>query len=250
MMNKNFLWIAALCLVSACKTSGDLRAEKMKDPSEVRTISQPQSAATSPTPVSQVQPTQLQSEDLARQIEILKGQIQERDYLYGQEKAQLDARIQGLEAERARLIEEIQILKGTAPVAGQGGDLLWETAQKDLKKKRYSEAASTLKDFMENFPKDPRAEEAFILKGQSEYAAGQFKTSLVTFGTYLDKYPKGKRRAMAWLGQGANLIRMKQKKDSKLFFEQCVSLHPKTKEARLARKLLRTPNYVPPEIFL
>jgi hypothetical protein len=55
---------------------------------------------------------------------------------------------------------------------------------------------------------------------------------------------------MAWLGQGAALIRMKQKKDSKLFLEQCVALHPKSKEARLARRLLKTPNYVPPEIFL
>jgi len=253
-MNKTFFLFLTLISVTACKTSGDLRAEKIKDPSEVRTVGVPaptQQRERERVPPPQAQMSQMQTDDLARQIEILKGQLQEKDYLHQQEKAGLDARLQTLESERSRLMEEILILKGTAPAAStQGGDLLWETAMKDLRSKKFAEAASTLKDFMDNFPKDQRLEQAHILKGQSEYASNQFKSALVTFGSYLDKYPKGDGRAMAWLGQGASLIRMKQKKDSKLFLEQCVSLHPKSKEARLARRLLKTPNNVPPEIFL
>lgn len=250
-MNKNFLPLTIFILLTACKTSGDLRAEKMKDPSEVRTVGQPQQIRTVEKQQAPTQVAQLQNDDMARQVEILKGQLQEKDYLFQQEKVQLLTRVQALEVERARLIEEILILKGTAPAtAGQGGDVLWETAMKDLKNKKYGDAASTLKDFMENFPSDARVEQAHTLKGQSEYAANQFKAALVTFGSYLDKYPKGNGRAMAWLGQGASLIRMKQKKDSKLFLEQCISLHPKSKEAKLARRLLKTPNNVPPELFL
>lgn len=250
-MNKTFILVSTFLLLTACKTSGDLRAEKIKDPSEVRTVGVPPPTQQRERVPPQVQMTQMQTEELARQVEILKGQLQEKDYLHQQEKAQLDARLQTLEAERTRLMEEVLILKGAAPASSaQSGDLLWEAAMKDLNGKKYAQAASTLKDFMENFPKDPRAEKAHILKGQSEYAANQFKASLVTFGSYLDKYPKGESRAMAWLGQGSALIRMKQKKDSKLFLEQCVSLHPKSKEARLARRLLKTPNNVPPEIFL
>jgi TolA-binding protein len=54
---------------------------------------------------------------------------------------------------------------------------------------------------------------------------------------------------MAWLGQGAALIRMKQKKDAKLFLEQCVSLYPKSREARIAKKLLKDPRLVPATLF-
>lgn len=256
MMNKvlkaKSLFLTAF-LVAGCKTSGDLRAEKMsKDPGEIRTIGEPvQQTKARETHAPQAQSSQVGDEDMARQIEVLKGQLQEKDYLHQQEKTQWENRIQALEAERSRLLEEVQILQGTAPAtASKGGDLLWEAAQRDIKNRKYAEAAVSLKDFINNFPNDPRVEDAQILKGQSEYASDQFKATMVTFGAYLDKYPKGKGRAMAWLGQGAALIRMKQKKDSKLFLEQCVSLHPKSKEARLARRLLKTPNYVPPEIFL
>lgn len=250
-MNVKLVFLTTL-LVAGCKTSGDVRAEKMnKDPGEIRTLGQPVQQKARETQAPQVQQNQLLNEDMARQIEILKGQLQEKDYLHQQEKAQLEARLQVLETEKTKLIEEIQILQGNAPAtSAKGGDLLWETALKDIRNKKYTEASVTLKDFIANFPNDPRVEEAHILKGQAEYASEQFKATMVTFGSYLDKYPKGKGRAMAWLGQGAALIRMKQKKDSVLFLEQCVSLHPKTKEARLARRLLKTPNYVPPEIFL
>ena len=264
MMNKKlnpFVTLAALFALSACKTSGDIRAEKMgQDSGDIRTITAPtqrpvqQKANNQQQPQQQAQQVSQQqslNEDLAREIEVLKGQVQEKEYLRQQEKAQYEARIQALEQEKMRLIEETQILKGNAPAAAaQGGELLWETAQKDIKNKRYGDAVSSLKDFLENFPNDPRAEEALVLKGQSEYAAEQFKASLVSFGNYLDKYSKGKGRPMAWLGQGTSLIRLKQKKDAQLFLEQCVSLHPKSKEAKLAKRLLKTPQNVPPTIFL
>lgn len=257
MMNKgrNFpsLLLLPLLLLSACKTSGDLRLEKMgQDPGHIKTISRStQVEAKQQNPLKKESQLQGMDEDLARQLEMAKGQIQETQYLREQEKLQFESRIQSLEQDKFRLSEEIQILKGTAPaMASQGGDLLWEAAQKDLSSEKYSSALSNLKDFLENFPKDPRAEEALVLKGQSEYAAELFKESLVSFGQYLDKYSKGKGRPMAWLGQGTALLRMKQKKDAKLFLEQCVSLHPKSKEAKLAKRLLKTPQYVPPTLFL
>jgi len=251
-----FVSLISVLVLVACKTSGDIRAEKMnQDPGEIKTITAPnqQSQQAPARAQTQNQQSQVQNvnEDLARQIEVLKGEVQEKEYLANQQKTQYEARIQALEQDKARLNEEMQILKGNAPPAAmEAGDLLWQSAQKNLMNRKYSEAVSNLKDFLESFPKDARAEEALILKGKSEYAAEQFKASLVTFGNYLDKYPKGKGRPAAWLGQGAALIRLKQKKDAKLFLEQCVSLHPKTKEAKLAKRLLKTPNFVPPTIFL
>lgn len=255
MKNKLFILTGALFLLVACKTSGDIRAEKMKDPSGIRTVSPetPVPAKSKPkeTGAAVQQQDLLEREELARQIEILKGQMSEKDYLHLQEKNQLMLKLQALETEKIRLLEEVAILKGTAtPTSVQGADLLWEAAQKDLKAKKYAQAATSLKDFSENFPNDARLEEAHILRGQAEYAAEKFQESLVSFGSYLDKYSKGKGRAVAWLGQGAALIRMKQKKDAKLFLEQCVTLHPKSKEAKLAKRLLKNPNVVPPEIFL
>ncbi len=242
-------------LLFSCKTSGDLRAEKeggaVADRGEIRTVprrsQEPTAAPTQARPA--VAPTM--NEELAREIEILKGRLQEKDYLYQQEKAQLEARIQSQEQEKMRMMEEIQILKGNAPVlAAQSGDLLWETIRSDLNERKYAQAVTTLKEFLENFPSDSRVEEALILKGQCEYANEDFKSAMVSFSNYLDKYPKGESRAMAWLGQGVSLIRMKQKKDAVLFLEQCVSLYPKSKEAKLARRMLKTPQYVPPTIFL
>ncbi len=257
----NFAIIFKLAFItiflSGCKTSGDLRLEKMsKDPSEIKTVtnprlSTPQVQQTQPDSTNAIQ-TQapVLNEDLARQVEVLKGQIVEQQYHREQDKLQYEARLLNLEKEKALLLEEISVLKG-APTAQniKGGDLLWDTAMKDIKDKNYSDAVNTLKEFLENFPKDERKDEALVLKGQCEYASSQFKEALVTFGSYLDKYPKGKGQAMAWLGQGAALVRMKQKKDAKLFFEQCVSLFPKSKEAKLAKRLLKNPNMVPPVIF-
>ena len=181
---------------------------------------------------------------------MLRGKLQEVEYLHQTEKTQLETKIAQLEAEKKGLQEEIAVLKGGGSTEStKGGDLLWETAQKDLQSKNYVKAVGALRDFIENFPKDSRAEEALILKAQSEYSADQFKESLVSFGLYLDKYPKGKQGSMAWLGQGVALIRMKQKKDAKLFLEQCVSLYPKSHEARLAKRLLKDPRLVPATLF-
>lgn len=252
-MSKFFHIVAIVLLLNACKTSGDLRLEKMnQDPAEVKTVSNPR-LNPSPSPqapgASPVVPVNV-NEDLARQVEVLKGQLQEQQYLKEQEKQSYESRLASLEKEKALLLEEISVLKGTATAEqSKGGDLLWETAQKDLKQKNYPAAVNSLKEFLENFPQDARKDEALISKAQAEYASGQFKSALVTFGAYLDKFPKGKGQAMAWLGQGASLVRLKQKKDAKLFFEQCVELFPKSKEAKIAKKLLKNPNAVPPTLF-
>jgi TolA-binding protein len=243
---KNSFWFFLL-LLSSCKTSGDIRAEKgsSSDPVGVKTVSNPALLGGATSVSSSVH------EDMLREMEMIKGQLQEQSFLHEQEKKQLQSRIDVLESERQRLIEEIQILKGRAPeLAAQGADLMWQRALKDMQAKNYRAAATSFKDFAESFPQDPKLESAFILRGQNEYAAEMFKEALVSFGRYLDKYPKGNHRAMAWLGQGVSLIRLKQIQDSKLFLEQCVSLFPKTKEANLAAKLLKTPKYVPPTIFL
>jgi TolA-binding protein len=244
MMNKKNKFLFFLfCFFLSCKTSGDLAAEKEnQDPGQIRTL---------PTPVAAVEVAPVvTNEDTARELEVLKGKLQEMEYLHQNEKTQLEAKVTHLEAEKKALQEEVSVLKGGgSSEATKGGDLLWETAQKDLGVKNYTKAISALKDFIENFPKDHRAEEALIVKAQAEYASDQFKEALVSFGLYLDKYPQGKQGSMAWLGQGACLIRMKQKKDAKLFLEQCVSLYPKSREARLAKKLLKDPRLVPATLF-
>jgi TolA-binding protein len=244
MMNRNKFLFLIFCFCVSCKTSGDLAAEKEnQDPAQIRTL---------PTPVAgtEVAPVVITNEDTARELEVLKGKLQETEYLHQNEKTQLEAKVAQLETEKKALQEEIAVLKGGGSAeATKGGDLLWETAQKDLAAKNYAKAVSALKDFIENFPKDHRAEEALILKAQAEYSSDQFKEALVSFGLYLDKYPQGKEGSMAWLGQGAALIRMKQKKDAKLFLEQCVSLYPKSREARVAKKLLKDPRLVPATLF-
>jgi TolA-binding protein len=244
MMNKNNKFLFFLfCFFVSCKTSGDLAAEReSQDPGNIRTL---------PTPISGVEVAPVvTNEDTARELEVLKGKLQEVEYLHQNEKTQFEAKIAQLETEKKALQEEVAVLKGGgSEEATKGGDLLWETAQKDLVEKNYLKAVSALRDFIENFPKDPRAEEALILKAQAEYSSDLFKEALVSFGLYLDKYPQGKQGSMAWLGQGAALIRMKQKKDAKLFLEQCVSLYPKSREARIAKKLLKDPRLVPATLF-
>jgi TolA-binding protein len=241
MKNNKFFLLCFLCV--ACKTSGDIAAERdHRDPGEIKTLPAPSAGADAPPVIT--------NEDLAREMEVLKGKLQEAEYLLQNEKTQFEAKLAQLETDKKALQEEISVLKGTASTeATKGGDLLWETAQKDIQTKNYAKAVTTFKDFIENFPKDPRAEEALIIKAQAEYSSDQFKESLVSFGLYLDKYPQGKQGSMAWLGQGAALIRMKQKKDAKLFLEQCVSLYPKSREARIAKKLLKDPRLVPATLF-
>jgi len=256
------LWSLLIILgfvLFACKTSGDLRAEKTSsDPGDIKTVtsqfgnsqSQNTKPRNSPPPMQPTGSSRMANEELLRQVEVLKGEVQEQTYLKDQLKNQYDSKIASLESDKARYLEEIQILKGAAPQAGaKGGDLIWDTAQKDITSKNYEKASTSLKEFLENFPQDQRVESALLLKGQTEYAAGDFKTSLVSFGQYLDKYPKGKERAMAWLGQAVALIRMKQKKDAKLFLDQCVTLFPKSREAKLARRLQKNPNVVPSTLF-
>lgn len=242
-MTNNKVLFLFFCFCVACKTSGDLAAERdNRDPGEIRTL---------PAPVAGAEATSVvTNEDMAREMEVLKGKLQEAEYHQQTEKTQFEAKIAQLETDKKLLLEEVAVLKGTASSeATKGGDLLWETAQKDIQTKNYAKAVTTLKDFIENFPKDPRSEEGLILKAQSEYSSDQFKESLVSFGLYLDKYPQGKQVSMAWLGQGVALIRMKQKKDAKLFLEQCVSLYPKSREARIAKKLLKDPRLVPATLF-
>lgn len=246
----------SLALVSACVTSTDIAGgegdDDYVDPTNVTTVNP--NAGTHPV-TGQAMPAQgAENENLQRDYDVLKGKLEESEW-----------KARNLEAENKRLAEELAKAKAPPPapspvpspipVTGDlpnktGAPLLWDLAQKDLKRGRFKEALVPLEEILKSYPKDAHAPFAMLAVPMVQYRLENFKEAALGFNQVIDRYPKRQETAIAWFGQGAAFFRLNQRDDSKLFYGETSKRYPKSEAAIQAKKYLaRKKGGAPKDLF-
>jgi TolA-binding protein len=247
------LGFSILLGLSACKTSGDLKGPAYDDPTQVQTIDAPEDGDP-----SENAPLPRNVENLRRQLEITRGELENLKYASSQELQQLRLQNTQLQDDNRKLSEEIiryrsgqQQAAAPAPAAGPGGaDLLWKSGLAGLNQGKIQEALNSFQSLLSSYPKDKHAFGATLLSGMAQYRLGDHKSAALSFNQAIDRAPaRGVGPAVAWFGQGAAFNKLGQADDAKLFFEETVRRYPQSQAAVLARPILARKAKAPDDLF-
>jgi TolA-binding protein len=253
-MNKthlqSFLALASVIfMVSACKTSGDLRSRRQGGNYR------------DPVVTEEAGPKGPSHDELERELAITRGKLAESEELHRRDRLAFEERIKTLETQNNELLGQIAQVQGQAAAAGapkveagsanaSGFALLWNQALKDVSQKNYEASESLFAEMLKGGPKGDRAFYAFIGLAFSQYSSGRFKEAAITFNDVLDKFPKHKRLSLAWFGQGAAFEQIGQAKDSRLFYSEAARSSPQSREGKLAGQILAKKAKAPRDLFL
>ena len=210
-------------------------------------------------------------DDLQREIQELRGQVEVQAHALSRIKQSqrnyyldLDKRLQqvgvaateaasrlpgasippAVESDAASVREKpLQGLKKTAPSGIESSldreQVAYQKAFDLLKKKRYAEAITSLKAFLERYSGGQYAENAQYWLGETYYIMRQFKPSLNVFQRLLREYPTSSKINDALLKIGYAQDELGHKAEAERTLGNLIKQSPDSTQAHLARKRLQ-----------
>ena len=188
---------------------------------------------------------------LERRVDELAGSAEEIEYnasstserqreLY----ADLDARIQGLEAvlQAGRSVSVLDggpLSPGQLPVPGGSDRDNYQAAFELLKEQRYEPAAMAFQQFLVTYPDSELADNAQYWLAESYYVTQQFEDALSSFKTVIDKYPRSRKVPDALLKMGYCNYELERWDDARGALSRVQGEYPETTAARLAGQRLK-----------
>lgn len=180
--------------------------------------------------------TQLQQQisDNQRDIDLLRGQIQESKHLLSQ-----------LVERQKHIYQEINNLSGKELTAKTGTDgssddytEYNEATALVLKKKEYHQAISAFQSFVKRYPDSIYQPNANYWLGQLNYHQGKKNDALYYFAFVAKTYPKSHKAPEALLKVGMIMQEKGQKDKARAVYEQVRKLYPSDEAAKQAQKRL------------
>lgn len=191
--------------------------------------------------------TGLAVNELRREVQALRGFIDETKYFFQQESEKnqklsrdFDFRITGLE-ERISLhqkqLEEFLAQgtkKGAAPEEAD-----YRKALSEINLGNYGSALKLFEAFMKKYPKSSLADNAQYWRAEALYASRDFPAALLEFQKVVKKFPESEKAPGAILKQGFCLYEQKSYEDARLFLGQLIQNYPTSDEAAEAKERLK-----------
>lgn len=206
-----------------------------------------------------MQQLQQQMSDNQRDIDALRGQIQQNTYQLNQ-----------VVERQKQLYQQIDTLSSASSSSGQqaaGSDAAADTgaaatagaaastgsapaqtgdANSDynaavaliLEKKQYDQAISALQAWVKRYPDSTYQPNANYWLGQLNYNKGKKDDAAYYYATVVKNYPKSPKAAEALLKVGVIMQEKKDTAKAKAVFQQVIKLYPDTESAKQAQKRL------------
>ncbi len=158
--------------------------------------------------------------------------------------ADLDARIQGLEAsiearESTDVLDGGTFREGELPVPDGSDRDNYQIALELLRNERYEESAASFNEFLEAFPDSQLAANAQYWLAESYYASDEFEKALADFARVIDNYPQSSKVPDALLKMGYCNYSLQRWDDAREALSRVQSDYPTTTAARLADQYLK-----------
>jgi tol-pal system protein YbgF len=108
-----------------------------------------------------------------------------------------------------------------------------------LKAGSYSVAITGFKDFLNNYPSSPLAENAQYWLGEAYYVTHDLDAAATAFRNVTQKWPNSRKTPDALLKLGYTQLDQKKASDGRATLSQVVQKYPGTDAARLANERLQ-----------
>ncbi len=189
---------------------------------------------------------------LERRGDELQGRVESLEYgaqttadRQRQLYADIDARIQALEASLSASRNAVSVMDGGTltpgelPVPGGSDRDNYQAAFELLKEQRYEPAAMAFEQFLVTFPDSDLADNAQYWLAESHYVTQQFDLALSEFSTVISDYPDSRKVADALLKMGYCNYELEQFDDARQALRRVQSEFSETTAARLAGQRLQ-----------
>lgn len=206
-----------------------------------------------------MQQLQQQMSDNQRDIDALRGQIQQNSYQLNQvveRQKQLYQQIDSLSSASSSggqqaAGSDAAADTGAAATAGAAASTESAPAQAGdansdynaavaliLEKKQYDQAISALQAWVKRYPDSTYQPNANYWLGQLNYNKGKKDDAAYYYATVVKNYPKSPKAAEALLKVGVIMQEKKDTAKAKAVFQQVIKLYPDTESAKQAQKRL------------
>ncbi len=201
-------------------------------------------------------------DDLQKEIQTLRGRIQEAENSLKQKTKKLeesDSRIQSqfsrLDNETNSNKERIDYLEHyinieTSEKSGlfeqsgnSAGKEVTETDAYALAKQKFERgdlqgAREAFKEFIEKYPNSEQIDNAIFWIGETYFHEKWYEKAILEYQKILDQYPKGNKVPAALLKQGISFFLHGDKTSATLIMKELIEKYPETSESKIAAKKL------------
>ena len=192
----------------------------------------------------QVNAVDRRGDELQGQLEELQHNADTTSERQRQLYADLDARIQQLEAslqarEAPSVLEGGSLAPGELPMPSGSDRDNYQVAFELLKEQRYEEAGLAFQQFLKAFPDSELADNAQYWLAESHYVTQGFEQALGEFGTVISKFPSSRKVPDALLKMGYCNYELKRWDAARAALQRVQAEFPETTAARLAGQRLQ-----------
>jgi len=207
-------------------------------------------------------------DQLQDEIRILKGQLEETDYLLKQkinafaelsEKREL--KLAGIDKtansnkDRIEHLEQYLNLESTA--SGQkrkqvsktssekktkqkfSDDNIYKSAKQAYDKGDFNTAREEFQKLLKSFPKSENADNAQFWIGEIYYREKWYEKAILEYQKVIEKYPKGNKVTASLLKQGFAFYNLGDRSNARLILSELIKKYPKSNEAKIAQRKLK-----------
>jgi len=173
-------------------------------------------------------------------IATLQGRIEEishaqeqRDRQANDDRGHLEARLAALEQTQTKIVDKV------APALPDDKDTLWQQAAARLNGGQRDEGRRFYRVFIQRFPQDPRASQAYLAIGQSFVAESKYPNAAAEFQKILDVYPRSPEVPEAMWQLSSAFIQLKFCTDARALLSDLVKRYPRSPRATEAKNQIK-----------
>jgi tol-pal system protein YbgF len=207
-------------------------------------------------------------EELQEEIRILKGKLEETDYLLKQKinafaelsekretKLESIDKTTSLNKDRIERLEQYLNLESTGPIqknqpvsnipSGKqvkhklSENEVYASAKQAYDKGDFNAAREGFQKLLKEFPKSENADNAQFWIGEIYYREKWYEKAILEYQTVIEKYPNGNKVTASLLKQGFAFFNLGDKSNARLIFSELIKKYPKSNEAKIAERKLK-----------
>lgn len=207
-------------------------------------------------------------DQLQEEISILKGKLEETDYLLKQkikafaelsEKREIKLadidKTTSLNKDRIERLEQYLNFDSTAsvqkrkPVPNKTSEKqvkqklsendVYRSAKQAYDKGDFNTAREGFQKLLKEFPKSENADNAQFWIGEIYYREKWYEKAILEYQKVIEKYPKGNKVTASLLKQGFAFFNLGDKSNARLILSELVKKYPKSNEAKIAERKLK-----------
>lgn len=207
-------------------------------------------------------------DQLQEEISILKGKLEETDYLlkqkikaFAESSQKREIKLEGIDKttslnkDRIERLEQYLNLESTASIQKRkqvsnkpsgkqvkhtlSEDDLYRSAKQAYDKGDFSTAREGFQKLLNEFPKSNNADNAQFWIGEIYYREKWYEKAILEYQKVIEKYPKGNKVTASLLKQGFAFYNLGDKSNARLILSELIKKYPKSNEAKIAQRKLK-----------